>query len=94
MDAERAGFFFVEGAKAGVVDRAGFAQANVPLDNLDDIGLLLHVLGKVGHSVMGSVLRILTAATASYGGKLEKELSYLPESSIKPESQFRTIDSK
>ena len=49
VDGERGRFFLVEGAQAGVVDAAGFAQADVPLDHLDDVGLLLHGLGEVGH---------------------------------------------
>ena len=49
MDGEGRGLFFVKGAKAGVVLRAGFAQADVALDDLDDIGLLLDGLGEVGH---------------------------------------------
>ena len=39
----------MEGTEAGVVLRAGFAQADVALDDLDDIGLLLDGLGEVGH---------------------------------------------
>ena len=31
--------------------RAGFAQADVALDHLDDVGLLLDGLGEVGHGV-------------------------------------------
>jgi len=70
VDAERAGFFFVERAEAGVIDGTGFAQADVTLDDLDDIGLLFHVLGKVGH---GAVMRILTREGSANGGKLEKK---------------------
>ena len=55
VDGEGGGFFFVEGAEAGVVLRAGFAQADVSLDHLDDVGLLLDGLGEVGHV---DVLRI------------------------------------
>ncbi len=49
VDGEGGGFFLVEGAEAGVVLRAGFAQADVALDDLDDVGLLLDGLGEVGH---------------------------------------------
>ena len=55
VDGERWGFFLVEGAESGVVLRAGFAQAYVAFDHLDDVGLLLDGLFKVGH---GYVLRI------------------------------------
>jgi hypothetical protein len=55
VDRERRGFFLVEGAESGVVLRAGFAQAYVAFDHLDDVGLLLDGLFKVGH---GYVLRI------------------------------------
>ena len=46
---ERAGFFFMERTQPHVVRAPGLAQANVPLDNLHDVGLLLHVLGKIDH---------------------------------------------
>jgi hypothetical protein len=49
VDGEGWGFFFVEGAEAGVVLRAGFAQADVAADDFDDVGLLLDGLGEVGH---------------------------------------------
>jgi hypothetical protein len=55
VDRERGGFFLVEGAEAGVVLGSGFAQADIALDHLDDVGLLFNGLFKVGH---GYVLRI------------------------------------
>jgi proteic killer suppression protein len=39
----------MEGAEAGIVLRPGLAQPDVPLDHLDDVGLLLHGLGEVDH---------------------------------------------
>ena len=40
----------MEGAEAGIVLRAGFAQAHVVADDLDDVGLGFDGLGKiVGH---------------------------------------------
>ena len=51
VDGEGRRFFLVEGAEAGVVLRAGLAQADVALDHLDDVGLLLDGLGEVGHGV-------------------------------------------
>jgi hypothetical protein len=49
MDRERRRFFLVEGAEPGVVLRPRLAQPDVPLDHLDDVGLLLHGLGEVDH---------------------------------------------
>ena len=49
MHRERRRLLFVEGAKPGVVLRPRLAQAYIPLDHLDDVGLLFHGLGKVGH---------------------------------------------
>jgi hypothetical protein len=50
VDGEGAGFFFVEGAEAGVVLGAGLAELDVVADDADDVGLLLYELGKiVGH---------------------------------------------
>ncbi len=48
VDGEGGGLFFVEGAEAGVVLRAGFAQPDVVADDVDDVGLLLDGLGEVG----------------------------------------------
>ena len=39
----------MERAKTGVPFRAGLAQADVALNDPDDIGLLLYGLGEVGH---------------------------------------------
>lgn len=39
----------MEGAEARIVLRACFPQADVALDDLDDIGVVFDVLGKVGH---------------------------------------------
>ncbi len=51
VDGEGAGLFLVEGAEAGVVLGAGFAQLHVVADDLDDVGLLLDELGEVvGHA--------------------------------------------
>ena len=36
-------------AKSGVIRRPRLAQADIPLDHLDDVGLLLDGLGEVGH---------------------------------------------
>ena len=47
VDGEGAGLFFVEGAEAGVVLRAGLAQLDVVADDADDVGLLLDELGEV-----------------------------------------------
>jgi len=49
MDGKGGGLLFVKGTEAGVVLRAGLAEADVALDDLDDIGLLLDGLGEVGH---------------------------------------------
>jgi hypothetical protein len=38
-------------AKSGVIRGARFAQADIPLDDLYDVGLLLDGLGEVGHEV-------------------------------------------
>ena len=51
VDGEGGGFFLVERAEALVVLRSGLAQADVALDHLDDVGLLLDGLGEVGHGV-------------------------------------------
>ena len=51
MHGKRRGLLFVEGAEAGVVGGAGLAQADIALNHLDDVGLLLHGLGKIGHEV-------------------------------------------
>jgi len=51
VDREGAGLFFVKGAEAGVVLRAGFAQLDVVADDADDVGLLLDGLCEVvGHA--------------------------------------------
>ena len=51
VDGEGAGFFLVEGAEAGVVLRAGFAELEVVADDADDVGLLFDGLGEViGHA--------------------------------------------
>ena len=51
VDGEAAGLFFVEGAEAGVVLRAGLAELDVVADDADDVGLLLDELGEViGHA--------------------------------------------
>ena len=51
VDGEAAGFFFVEGAEAGVVLGSGFAEFEVVADDADDVGLLLDELGEViGHA--------------------------------------------
>ena len=47
VDGERWRFFLVKGTEPGVVLGAGFAQANVAFDHLDDVGLLLYGLGEV-----------------------------------------------
>jgi hypothetical protein len=53
---ERACLFFVEGAEAGVVLGAGFAQLDVVADDADDICLLLDGLCEVvGHGVARGV---------------------------------------
>ncbi len=49
VDGEGGRFFLVEGAEAGIVLRAGFAQADVALDHLDDVGVLFGELREVGH---------------------------------------------
>jgi len=36
----------MKGAEAGIVLCPGLAQPDVPLDHLDDVGLLLHGLGE------------------------------------------------
>jgi tryptophan 2,3-dioxygenase len=51
VDVEGRGFFLVKRAEAGVVLRAGFAQANVAADDFDDVGLLFDGLGKIGHGL-------------------------------------------
>ncbi len=51
VDGERRRLFLVEGAEAGVVLRPRLAQADVALDHLDDVGLLLDGLGEVAHGV-------------------------------------------
>jgi hypothetical protein len=48
VDAEGRSFFFVEGAEAGEVLRAGFFEANVFPDDFDDVGLFFDVLGEIG----------------------------------------------
>jgi len=48
VDGEGAGFFFVEGAEAGEVLRAGFFEADVFPDDFDDVGLFFDVLGEIG----------------------------------------------
>ena len=51
VDGEAAGFFFVEGAEAGVVLGSGLAELDVVADDADDVGLLLYELGEViGHN--------------------------------------------
>src|SRR5260370_1306543 len=51
IDGKAAGFFFVEGAEAGVVLRSGLAQLDVFADDADDVDLLLYELGEViGHA--------------------------------------------
>ena len=52
VDIERGRFFLVKRAEAGVVLRAGFAQADVAADDFDDVGLLLDGLGEVGHGLI------------------------------------------
>ena len=47
VDGERRRLFAVEGAQAGVVLRAGFAQLDVVADDADDIGLLLDGVGEI-----------------------------------------------
>jgi hypothetical protein len=47
VHAERRRFFLVERAQPRVVLRPRLAQPDVALDHLDDVGLLLHGLGKV-----------------------------------------------
>ena len=47
VDGEAAGLLLVEGAEAGVVLGAGFAQLEVVADDADDVGLLLDELGEV-----------------------------------------------
>ena len=47
VDGEGGRLFLVEGAETGVVLRAGLAQADVSLDHLYDVGLLLDGLGEV-----------------------------------------------
>lgn len=42
----------MEWAKPGVVLRPRLAQPYVSLDHLDDVGLLLDGLGKVGHAIV------------------------------------------
>jgi hypothetical protein len=49
LNAEGAGFFLVKRAEAGVPLGTRFAQADVALDDPDDVGLLLYGLGEVGH---------------------------------------------
>ena len=59
VDAEGRGFFFVEGAEPGKILRAGFFQAHVFPDNLDDVGLFFDVLGEIGgHGRRGSGYRV------------------------------------
>jgi len=56
VDGEGACFFFMEGAEAGVVLRAGFAQLDVVADDADDVGLLLDGLCEVvGHACDAAV---------------------------------------
>ncbi len=52
MNGERRRLFLVEGAEAGVVLRPRLAQADVALDHLDDVGLLLDGLGEVEHGLV------------------------------------------
>jgi hypothetical protein len=47
VDGEGWSFLSVEGAKTGEALRARFLQRDVAAHNLDDVGLLLHELGKV-----------------------------------------------
>lgn len=49
---ERGRSLLAEGAQAGVVLRPRLAQAVVALDDLHDIGLLLHGLGKIGYRMV------------------------------------------
>ncbi len=57
VDGEAAGFFFVEGAEAGVVLGTGFAELDVVADDADDVGLLLYELGEViGHGWVSTSL--------------------------------------
>ena len=59
VDREGRGFFFVEGAEPGKVLRAGFFQAHVFPDDLDDVGLFFDVLGEIGgHGRRGSGYRV------------------------------------
>jgi hypothetical protein len=53
---------------------AGFAQADVGLDNFDDVGLLLDGLGEVGHG------RILAGYT------FENKAPATPEAVLRPAS--------
>ena len=74
VDGEGAGLFFVEGAEAGVVLGAGFAQLDVVADDADDVGLLLDELGEViGHGRCCEVLCPMTNLQAipfrKYSGK-------------------------
>ncbi len=58
VDREGAGFFFVEGAEAGVVLGAGFAELEVVTDDADDVGLAFYELSEViGHGRCFEVLR-------------------------------------
>ncbi len=49
VDGERGRFFLVEGAQAGEVHASAFAQTDVLLDHLDDVGLLLDGLCEIQH---------------------------------------------
>src|SRR3982751_56526 len=78
MDVEGRGLFFVEGTQSGVVGCSSFAQANIALDNLDDVDLLLHALGKITHggtclqhtsAVMGSVWKRWKARIGCSAGR-------------------------
>ena len=61
VDGEGAGFFFVEGAEAGVVLGSGLAELDVVADDADDVGLLLDELSEVvGHGGAGRPDLILT----------------------------------
>ncbi len=63
VDGEGAGFFFVEGAEAGVVLGSGFAQLDVVADDADDVGLVALRVGrsyrtcKMGFCSDGMVVR-------------------------------------
>ena len=49
MHAERRRLLLVERAQPRVILSSSFAQADVAFDHLDDVGLLLHGLGKILH---------------------------------------------